>query len=70
MIPVKINRFLAKSTDSDPNQQISKKLNGQIMPNLILINQDATVRWRHQGYMPGEELEIKDQIQSLLSLEN
>ena len=52
----------------DPNQQISKKLNGQIMPNLILINQDATVRWRHQGYMPGEELEIKDQIQSLLSL--
>ena len=38
------------------------------MPNLILINQDATVRWRHQGYMPGEELEIKDQIQSLLSL--
>ncbi len=52
----------------DPNQQISKKLNGQIMPNLILINQDATVRWRHQGFMPGEELEIKDQIQSLLSL--
>ena len=52
----------------DPNQQISKKLNGQIMPNLILINQDATVRWRHQGYMPGEELEIKDQIQSLLYL--
>ena len=26
----------------DPNQQISKKLNGQIMPNLILINQDGT----------------------------
>ena len=50
----------------DPNQQISKKLNGQIMPNLILINQDATVKWRHQGYMPGEEIEIKDQIQNLL----
>ena len=51
----------------DPNQQISKKLNGQIMPNLILINQDATVKWRHQGYMPGEEIEIKEQIQNLLS---
>jgi|TARA_B110000914_G_scaffold60005_1_gene52097 cytochrome c biogenesis protein CcmG/thiol:disulfide interchange protein DsbE len=50
----------------DPNQQISKKLNGQIMPNLILVNQDATVKWRHQGYMPGEELEIKKQIESLL----
>ena len=50
----------------DPNQQISKKLNGQIMPNLILVNKDATVKWRHQGYMPGEELEIKEQIESLL----
>ena len=50
----------------DPNQQISKKLNGQIMPNLILVNEDATVKWRHQRYMPGEELEIKEQIESLL----
>lgn len=54
----------------DPNQQISKKLNGQIMPNLILVNEDATVRWRHQGYMPGEELEIKEQIESLLLSRN
>ena len=51
----------------DPNQQIAKKLNGQIMPNLILINQDGTIRWRHQGYMPGEEKEIKQQIELLLA---
>ena len=51
----------------DPNQQIAKKLNGQIMPNLILINQDGTIKWRHQGYMPGEEKEIKEQIEILLA---
>ncbi len=51
----------------DPNQQIAKKLNGQIMPNLILINQDGTIQWRHQGYMPGEEKEIKAQIELLLA---
>ena len=54
----------------DPNQQIAKKLNGQIMPNLILINQDGSIQWRHQGYMPGEEKEIKEQIQALLSVHN
>jgi len=54
----------------DPNQQIAKKLNGQIMPNLILINQDGSIQWRHQGYMPGEEKEIKEQIQTLLSVHN
>ena len=54
----------------DPNQQIAKKLNGQIMPNLILINQDGSIQWRHQGYMPGEEKEIKEQIQALLYVHN
>ena len=51
----------------DPNQQIAKKLNGQIMPNLILVRQDGMIQWRHQGYMPGEEKEIKEQIQLLLA---
>ena len=52
----------------DPNQQIAKKLNGQIMPNLLLIKKDGTIQWRHQGYMPGEEKEIKEKIEELLSL--
>ena len=53
---------------TDPNQQIAKKLNGQIMPNLLLIKKDGTIQWRHQGYMPGEEKEIKEKIEELLSL--
>ena len=54
----------------DPNQQIAKKLNGQIMPNLILINRDGSIKWRHQGYMPGEEKEIQEQIEILFSQNN
>ena len=52
----------------DPNQKIAKKLNGLVMPTLILIDQDGTIKWRHQGYMPGEEVEIEHQIKTLLGL--
>ena len=50
----------------DPNQKIAKKLNGLIMPTLILIDTDGTILWRHQGYMPGEETEIESRIQSAI----
>ena len=50
----------------DPNQKIAKKLNGLIMPTLILIDTDGTILWRHQGYMPGEEVEIESRIQSAI----
>ena len=50
----------------DPNQKIAKKLNGLIMPTLILIDTDGTILWRHQGYMPGEETEIESEIQSAI----
>jgi thiol-disulfide isomerase/thioredoxin len=52
----------------DPNQKIAKKLNGLIMPTLILIDKDGTIEWRHQGYMPGEEVEIEYQIKTVLGL--
>ena len=52
----------------DPNQKIAKKLNGLVMPTLILIDQDGTIKWRHQGYMPGEEVEIENQIKEILGL--
>ena len=52
----------------DPNQKIAKKLNGLVMPTLILVDQDGTIKWRHQGYMPGEEVEIEHQIKTLLGL--
>ena len=53
----------------DPNQETAKKLNGQIMPTLILVDRDGTIQWRHQGYIPGEEIEIERQIRIALGLD-
>ena len=53
----------------DPNQETAKKLNGQIMPTLILVDRDGTIQWRHQGYVPGEEVEIERQIRIALGLD-
>jgi len=53
----------------DPNQQIAKKLNGLIMPTLILVDKDGTIKWRHQGYVPGEEVEIEHQIKMIIGVE-
>ena len=50
----------------DPNKVISKKLNGMVMPTLILIGKGGEVKWRHQGYIAGEEIEIERQIKQLL----
>jgi thiol-disulfide isomerase/thioredoxin len=51
----------------DPNKVISKKLNGLVMPTLILIDKGGEIKWRHQGYLPGEEIEIKKQISQLIN---
>ena len=50
----------------DPNKTIAKKLNGMVMPTLILVDKGGKVKWRHQGYIPGEEVEINTQIKLLL----
>jgi hypothetical protein len=50
----------------DPNKVISAKLNGMVMPTLILVDKGGEVKWRHQGYVPGEEIEIEKQIKQLL----
>ena len=50
----------------DPNRVIAKKLNGLVMPTLILVDKGGEVIWRHQGYLPGDEKEIESQIKSLI----
>lgn len=50
----------------DPNQQIFKKLNGNIMPTNVLIDQDGQVVWMHYGYMPGDEIIMEKEIVELL----
>lgn len=50
----------------DPNQQIFKKLNGNIMPTNILVDTDGTVAWMHYGYMPGDEKNMEQEILQVL----
>ena len=52
----------------DPNKATAKKLNGLVMPTLILVDKGGAIKWRHQGYVPGEEVEIQKQIEHLLGI--
>ena len=51
----------------DPNQQIFKKLNGNIMPTNLLIDKNGQVVWMHYGYMPGDEKIMEKEIVQLLN---
>lgn len=51
----------------DPNQITARKLDGLVMPTLILVDAGGEIIWRHQGYSPGDEKEIENQIELLLS---
>lgn len=51
----------------DPNQITARKLDGLVMPTLILVDAGGEITWRHQGYSPGDEKEIENQIELLLS---
>ena len=42
----------------DPNQQVMKKCKAEIMPTTIILDQDGSVIYRHQGYYPGDEEKI------------
>jgi len=50
----------------DPNQQIFKKLNGNIMPTNVLIDKTGKIVWMHYGYMPGDEKIMEQQISQLV----
>jgi len=34
------------------------------MPTDILIGQDGTILWRHNGYIPGDEKKIEAEIKA------
>ncbi|MEA1881295.1 MAG: TlpA disulfide reductase family protein [Candidatus Marinimicrobia bacterium] len=50
----------------DPNRQIFKKLNGNLMPTNILIDQGGEILWRHYGYLPGDETKMEKEIRLAL----
>ena len=52
----------------DPNMQIFKKLNGNLMPTNVLIDKSGIVVWRHYGYLPGDEKKMEEQILNVLNI--
>ena len=52
----------------DPNRQVFKKLNGNLMPTNVLIDSEGKVLWRHYGYIPGDEENMDLQLRSALNL--
>ena len=52
----------------DPNMQVFKKMNGNLMPTNILLDKKGNIIWRHYGYLPGEEKNMNLQIRSALNL--
>ena len=52
----------------DPNRQVFKKLNGNLMPTNVLIDTEGKVLWRHYGYIPGDEENMDLQLRSVLNL--
>ena len=52
----------------DPNMQVFKKMNGNLMPTNILLDKKGNIIWRHYGYLPGDEKNMNLQIRSALNL--
>ena len=52
----------------DPNRQVFKKLNGNLMPTNVLIDTEGKVIWRHYGYIPGDEENMDLQLRSALNI--
>ena len=52
----------------DPNMQVFKKMNGNLMPTNILLDKKGNIIWRHYGYLPGDEKNMDLQIRSALNL--
>jgi peroxiredoxin len=54
----------------DPNQEIFQQFNGQSIPLLFLYNTKGEVVYSHLGYLPGDEIELKEEIKKTLELAN
>lgn len=50
----------------DSNSEVMARLGVQAVPTLLIINQDDEIVYFHEGYKPGEEVEIREKILSLL----
>lgn len=50
----------------DPSNGVSKLYNVSAMPSTVIVDRKGTVRFIHQGYMPGDESRYQDLIRQLI----
>lgn len=50
----------------DPNEQIFRSFNGQLLPFAVLIDREGNVVSTRTSYLPGDEKEIKKEILQLI----
>jgi len=44
---------------SDPNQELQRALNFQTIPQTFVVDQENNIIYSHNGYTPGDELELE-----------
>ncbi|GAB5410018.1 MAG: hypothetical protein BalsKO_23830 [Balneolaceae bacterium] len=50
----------------DTNSEVMAQLGVQAIPTLLIVNSDDEIVYFHEGYKPGEEIEIREEILKLL----
>ena len=50
----------------DDKQQIQRVLGFQTIPQTFLLDQDGNIVFEHNGYKPGDEIELEEHIASLV----
>ena len=54
----------------DPDKEIFQQFNGQSIPLSVLYNSDGEVVYKHVGYLPGDEIELEENIKNVLGIKN
>ncbi len=49
----------------DPNQSLMQSLQFQSIPYTILINQEGEIVYTHSGYLPGDEVDLEEEMAAL-----
>lgn len=53
---------------TDANQEIFQQFNGQSIPLNVLYNKEGKVIYTHVGYLPGDEIELEEEVKSALGI--
>lgn len=50
---------------SDVNKDTQRAFNFQTPPYLVLVNKDGDIVYKHNGYLPGGEYEVEEELEKL-----